>query len=144
MDENIKITNQPDSEVNKNKKTQVAIFSWCYFLISLIVSMFVPEVREFSNLGILGIFKRAIFSNYQMTLIVFGIWIFIFVLMYFIDFLRIKFLKNYSPPPDKTLKELEGGLRGLWIIAESWRLYAVIIGTIILIASIFRISLSFY
>ncbi|HRY82567.1 MAG TPA: hypothetical protein P5232_02615 [Candidatus Moranbacteria bacterium] len=128
--------------MDDNKKIWPTLFSWGYFLLSLIISSFVPEVGQaFSNFTIIKKFREAYAFDYRATLMIFGSLIFIFALMYLIDFLRKKYL-NYSPPPDTTEKQLKSGLYSFWLILEMWRIYAVIIGTIILIASLFKLNMS--
>lgn len=125
----------------EKSKIWPTVFSWGFFLLSLIVSTFVPGVKEnIPGIRIIRIFKDAITRDYRETFLLVGFLVSIFLIMYLIDFLRKKFL-GYAPPPDATLKELEKGLRSFRVIFETWRIYAVILGAIILVASLFGISM---
>lgn len=127
--------------IEENSKIWPAVFSWGFFLLSLIVSTFVPGVRDgISNIRIIRIFKDAIIdSDPRLILMIVGFLAFAFLVMYGIEFYNKKF-QGYVPP-QKTEVEMRKALHSFWLIMNIWKMQAVIAGTIILIASLFGISL---
>lgn len=124
--------------IEEKSKIWPTVFSWGFFFLSLIVSTFVPGVKE--NISSIRIFKDAIFgSDYRLALMVVGFLVFAFLLMYGIEFYNRKF-QGYVPP-QKTEVEMRKALHSFWLIMNIWKMQAVVAGAIILIASLFGISL---
>ncbi len=116
-----------------NKKNLSLFFSWGFLLFSIVIPYLVPEVRErITNFGIGDIYKYTIGANPLLALFTFSFLAAVFALMYLIDLYKKH--RGYSNKVGISTKEAESALTLLRIMMFNGRIYAVVLGLIILIA----------